>query len=167
VVSADGLTLTGKGEAGSTVSVKDAAGAEIGTGTVGEDGNFSIILNSAQTNGETLNVTLTDAAGNISVAAPVVAGDTTAPDAPTNLAVSGDGLTLTGKGEVGSTVIVKDAAGLPVGTGVVGAGGNFEVVLNPAQGNGATLEVTLTDKAGNVSAATPVVVGDAVAPGSP
>ncbi|MCU1728344.1 Ig-like domain-containing protein, partial [Pseudomonas sp. 7P_10.2_Bac1] len=167
VVSADGLTLTGKGEAGSTVSVKDAAGAEIGTGTVGEDGNFSIPLDSAQTNGETLNVTLTDAAGNISVAAPVVAGDTTAPDAPTNLAVSGDGLTLTGKGEVGSTVIVKDAAGLPVGTGVVGAGGNFEVVLNPAQGNGATLEVTLTDKAGNVSAATPVVVGDAVAPGAP
>ncbi|MQT51109.1 MULTISPECIES: BapA/Bap/LapF family large adhesin [unclassified Pseudomonas] len=166
-VSVDGLTLTGKGEAGSTVTVKDALGAVIGTGPVAADGSFTITLDSAQKNGEALNVTLTDKAGNVSVATPVIAGDTTAPDAPTNLAVSGNGLILTGKGEVGSTVIVKDAAGVQVGTGVVGAGGNFEVALDPGQSNGSTLQVTLTDKAGNISTASPVVVGDAVAPDAP
>ncbi|HCN64920.1 MAG TPA: surface adhesion protein [Pseudomonas sp.] len=166
-VSVDGLTLTGKGEAGSTVTVKDAAGAVIGTGPVAADGSFTITLDSAQKNGEALNVTLTDKAGNVSVVTPVIAGDTTAPDAPTNLAVSGNGLILTGKGEVGSIVIVKDAAGVQVGTGVVGAGGNFEVALDPGQSNGSTLQVTLTDKAGNISTASPVVVGDAVAPDAP
>ena len=166
-VSADGLSLTGKGEAGSTVTVKDAVGAVLGTGPVAADGSFTITLDSAQKNGETLNVTLTDKAGNVSVAAPVVAGDTTAPDAPTNIAVSADGLTLTGKGEVGSTVTVKDSAGLSVGTGVVGADGSFEVILKDAQGNGAILDVTLTDKAGNISPITPVVVGIAVAPDAP
>ncbi|MQU06527.1 adhesin [Pseudomonas helleri] len=166
-VSIDGLTLTGKGEAGSTVTVKAADGTVIGSGPVGADGSFEIVLDSAQKNGEALNVTLTDKAGNVSVATPVIAGDTTAPDAPTNLAVSGNGLILTGKGEVGSTVIVKDAAGVQVGTGVVGAGGNFEVALDPGQSNGSTLQVTLTDKAGNISIASPVVVGDAVAPDAP
>ncbi|MGE8348118.1 Ig-like domain-containing protein, partial [Pseudomonas helleri] len=166
-VSADGLTLTGKGEVGSTVIVKDAAGLEIGNGVVDADGNFSIILDKAQINGETLGVTLTDKAGNVSQAGSVVAGDTTAPDAPTNIAVSADGLTLTGKGEAGSTVIVKNAAGEQVGTAVVGADGSFEVTLDAAQGNGTTLEVTLTDKAGNISTATPVVVGEAVAPEAP
>ncbi|MGP5354862.1 BapA/Bap/LapF family large adhesin [Pseudomonas helleri] len=166
-VSIDGLTLTGKGEAGSTVTVKAADGTVIGSGPVGADGSFEIVLDSAQKNGEALNVTLTDKAGNVSVVTPVIAGDTTAPDAPTNLAVSGNGLILTGKGEVGSTVIVKDAAGVQVGTGVVGAGGNFEVALDPGQSNGSTLQVTLTDKAGNISTASPVVVGDAVAPDAP
>ena len=166
-VSIDGLTLTGKGEAGSTVTVKAADGTVIGSGPVGADGSFEIVLDSAQKNGESLNVTLTDKAGNVSVATPVIAGDTTAPDAPTNLAVSGNGLILTGKGEIGSIVIVKDAAGVQVGTGVVGAGGNFEVALDPGQSNGSTLQVTLTDKAGNISTASPVVVGDAVAPDAP
>ena len=103
-VSVDGLTLSGKGEVGSTVTVKDAAGAVIGTGPVEADGSFTIALDTAQTNGETLNVTLTDKAGNISAVTPVIAGDTTAPDAPTELKVSADGLSLTGKGEAGSTV---------------------------------------------------------------
>ena len=156
-VSADGLTLSGKGEVGSTVTVKDAAGNVIGSGPVAADGSFEITLAPAQTNGETLAVTQTDAAGNISAGGSVVAGDTTAPAAPTDLAVSPDGLTLTGKGEIGSTVIVKDAAGLEIGNGVVDADGNFSVILDKAQTNGETLGVTLTDKAGNVSQAGSVV----------
>ena len=166
-VSLDGLLLTGKGEAGSIVTVKNAAGVTIGTGVVGIDGAFSAILDTPQTNGETLNVTLTDKAGNVSVATPVVAGDTTAPAAPTELNVSADGLTLTGKGEAGSTVTVKNAAGVQVGTGTVGAEGLLTATLSPAQKNGESLNVTLTDKAGNVSLPTPVVAGDTTAPAAP
>ncbi|MCU1727182.1 Ig-like domain-containing protein, partial [Pseudomonas sp. 7P_10.2_Bac1] len=164
VVSTDGLELSGKGEAGSTVTVKNAAGEVIGTGVVGADGSFTAILNAPQKNGESLNVTLTDKAGNESVDAPVVAGDTTAPAAPTELTVSVDGLTLTGKGEAGSTVTVKNASGVTVGTGNVGADGTLTANLNPAQKNGESLTVTLTDKAGNVSQAAPVVAGDTTAP---
>ena len=66
-------------------------------------------------------------AGNVSLPSPVVAGDTTAPAAPTDLEVRVDGLALTGKGEVGSTVTVKNAAGVQVGTGIVGLDGLFTV----------------------------------------
>jgi hypothetical protein len=63
-VSTDGTTVSGKGEPGSTATVKDAAGNVIGTGTVGTDGNFQVTLDIPQVNGETLGVTLKDAAGN-------------------------------------------------------------------------------------------------------
>ncbi|WP_241491664.1 Ig-like domain-containing protein, partial [Winslowiella iniecta] len=110
-MSEDGTTLSGKGEAGATVIVRDDEGNIIGTGTVDEDGNFTVDLDPAQTNGETLDVTQTDAAGNISPVAEVTAGDTTAPLAPTDLDVSEDGTTLSGRGEPGTTVTVTDADG--------------------------------------------------------
>ena len=146
----------------------DAAFIQPGTGTVGPDGSFTAVLDTPQKNGETLNVTLTDKSGNVSAATPVIAGDTTAPAAPTDLKVSVDGLALTGKGEAGSIVIVKNAAGVQIGTGIVGADGSFTAVLDTPQKNGETLNVTLTDgpqvitvtstdSAGNVSV--PVNVG--------
>ncbi|MGP5571032.1 Ig-like domain-containing protein, partial [Pseudomonas helleri] len=128
-VSVDGLALTGKGEAGSTVIVKNALGVQVGTGTVGADGSFTTVLDTPQKNGELLNVTLTDKSGNVSAVTPVIAGDTTAPAAPTELKVSVDGLALTGKGEAGSIVIVKNAAGVQIGTGIVGPDGAFTAVL--------------------------------------
>ncbi|WP_241613999.1 Ig-like domain-containing protein, partial [Rosenbergiella epipactidis] len=65
--------------------------------TVGSDGTFSVTLTTAQTNGETLTVTATDAAKNTSAEATTTAPDTTAPAAPTDIAVSDDGTTVTGK----------------------------------------------------------------------
>ena len=92
---------------------------------------------------------MTNAGGLTSPSISVIAGDTTAPDAPTNLAVSDDGLVLSGKGEPGSTVTIKDPAGNVIGTGAVSADGTFSITLETAQTNGETLGVTLTDKAGN------------------
>ncbi|WP_255354453.1 Ig-like domain-containing protein [Erwinia sp. Leaf53] len=43
----------------------------------------------------------------------------TTPDAPTNLALTANGITLTGRGEAGDTVIVKNAAGTTLGTALV------------------------------------------------
>ena len=68
--------------------------------------------------------------------ADVVAPDTTAPEAPTGLTVSPDGQTISGKGEPGSTVTVKDSAGNVIGSGTVGADGNFYVNLGTPQNNG-------------------------------
>ncbi|WP_241576861.1 Ig-like domain-containing protein, partial [Rosenbergiella collisarenosi] len=82
-------------------------------------------LSPAQTNGQSLSVTSTDTAGNASTPATVVAPDTTAPAAPTDVQVSGDGETVTGKAEAGSTVAIKDADGNTLGSATVAADGSF------------------------------------------
>ncbi|NWC55215.1 hypothetical protein HX799_29140, partial [Pseudomonas tolaasii] len=166
-VNSAGTVLNGKGQGGTTVTVKDAAGNVIGTGTVGADGNFQVNLGTPQTNGETLQVVLKDASGKESVPATVVAGDTTAPAAATGLEVSPDGTILTGKGEPNATVTITDANGNVIGTGTVGADGNFQVTLTTPQTNGETLNVVLKDVAGNESPASPVVAGDTTAPAAP
>ncbi|WP_241576897.1 Ig-like domain-containing protein, partial [Rosenbergiella collisarenosi] len=71
----------------------------IGNTTVGSDGSFTATLSPAQTNGQTLSVISTDTAGNASTPVTVVAKDTTAPAAPTDVVVSDDGVTVTGKAE--------------------------------------------------------------------
>ncbi|WP_241613925.1 Ig-like domain-containing protein, partial [Rosenbergiella epipactidis] len=135
--------------------------------TVGSDGTFSVTLPSAQTNGQTLSVTATDAAGNTSTAATITAPDTTAPTEPSGVQLSDDGLTVTGKGEVGSTIAIKDAEGNTLGSTTVAADGSFTATLTTAQTNGQTLSVTATDTAGNVSAAATITAPDATAPAAP
>ncbi|WP_241570185.1 Ig-like domain-containing protein, partial [Rosenbergiella collisarenosi] len=65
--------------------------------------------------------------------------------------VSGDGETVTGKAEAGSTVAIKDSNGTTLGSTIVAADGTFKATLDPAQTNGQTLSVTATDAAGNPS----------------
>ncbi|WP_241597783.1 Ig-like domain-containing protein, partial [Rosenbergiella epipactidis] len=122
-LSDDGKTISGKGEAGSTVAIKDAEGNTIGEATVAADGSFTATLDPAQTNGETLSVTATDATGNTSAAATITAPDTTAPAEPSGVQLSDDGKTISGKGEAGSTVAIKDAEGNTIGNATVAADG--------------------------------------------
>ncbi|NIF28665.1 BapA prefix-like domain-containing protein [Pantoea sp. Tr-811] len=167
LVSPDGLRLTGRGEAGATVNVFGPAGNLIGTGTVGSDGTFNVSLTSPQANGENLGVTLTDGAGNTSQPGTVTAPDTTPPAAPTDVAVNAQGTSVSGRGEAGSTVTVRDGAGNVIGTTTVGADGTFSVPLSSPQANGESLSVTLTDTAGNTSPTSPVTAPDITAPGAP
>ncbi|WP_158651661.1 Ig-like domain-containing protein, partial [Acinetobacter indicus] len=87
----DGSTITGKGEPGANVVVKDEDGNIIGEGTVDEDGNFEVELDEPLTNGEEVTVGLVDDAGNESPEVDATAPDTTAPDAPTDVEFSDDG----------------------------------------------------------------------------
>jgi hypothetical protein len=166
-VSADGLTLSGTGEAGATVTVRDANGNVLGSAVVAQDGTFNVGLGSPQANGQSLSVDQTDAAGNTSATTPVIAPDTTAPVAPANLQVSADGLTLSGTGEAGATVTVRDANGNVLGSAVVAQDGTFSVGLGSPQANGQSLSVDQTDTAGNTSATTPVTAPDTTAPVAP
>ncbi|MGE8306515.1 MAG: BapA/Bap/LapF family large adhesin, partial [Pseudomonas kermanshahensis] len=150
VIGLAGSQLSGRGEAGATVQVRDAAGNVLATGTVGADGNFVIALDPAVSDGSTLQVVLTDAAGNASEPGSVTSPDLQAPEQPTGLALA-EGVTLTGRGEPGATVQVRDAAGTVIGTGLVGADGSFSLTLSPAQANGEALDVRLVDGAGNSS----------------
>ncbi|WP_330508943.1 Ig-like domain-containing protein [Pseudomonas putida] len=160
LVSPDGLLLTGRGEAGTTVNIRDAAGNLIGSGTVGPDGNFNVTLNAPQINSENLDVTLTDAAGNVSAPGTVTAPDATAPLAPTNLAINEQGTTLTGLAEPGSTVSVRGAGGALLGTAVAGADGQFSITLQPPQSDGQALKVSAADAAGNISPVASITAPD-------
>ncbi|MGE8048234.1 BapA/Bap/LapF family large adhesin [Pseudomonas monteilii] len=166
-LAATGLQLSGNAEAGSTVTVRDASGNVLGTATTGSNGTFQVTLNSAQTNGQTLQVTATDAAGNVSPAAPYTAADTTPPAAVTNLAVSASGTTLTGNGEAGATVTVRAPDNTVLGTATVGADGHFSVTLSPAAITGESLSVVQADAAQNVSPAQNVTAPGLLAPATP
>jgi hypothetical protein len=167
LLGSDGLGFTGLGEAGATVNVFDAFGGVLATGTVGADGRFAVTLSRAQLNGETLSVTQTDAAGNVSPAAGLVVADVTAPDAPTALVINATASSLSGRGEVGATVTVRSANGTVLGTAVVGADGLFAVSLSSPQLNGEALAVTQADAAGNVSPAASLIATDVTAPDVP
>ncbi|WP_194523924.1 BapA/Bap/LapF family large adhesin, partial [Limoniibacter endophyticus] len=167
-VASQGTGLSGTGEAGASVSVTNASGAIVGTGTVQPNGTFSIIFTTPQIDGGPLTIVQKDAANNASPPAVAIAADLTPPAPPQDLAVSGDGLTLTGSGEVGATVTVRDATGtVTLGTGTVQPGGTFSIPLNAAQNNGQTLSVTLTDAAANISSPATTIAPDTTAPEAP
>jgi hypothetical protein len=165
-VAANGLTVTGTGEAGATIRITDTNGVQIGTATVAANGNYTVTLNAAQTNGQQLGVIQTDAAGNASPRVQITAPDTTPPDAPT-AAISSNGGAVNGVGEAGATVRVTNLAGVVLGFAVVAADGRYTVTLNPAQANGEQLRVIQTDGAGNASAAASITAPDLTPPAAP
>ena len=165
-IAANGGSVTGQGEAGATITVRDAGGAILGTATVGANGSYVVALSPAQLNGERLSVVQADAAGNASPDIGVTAPDHTPPAAPT-AAVSGTGTLVTGTGEAGATVTVTNAAGVVIGTAVVGVDGIYSVTLTQVQANGETVGVIQTDGAGNASTPVSIVAPDITAPGAP
>ncbi len=166
IVSADGGAVTGGGEAGASVVVRDSSGVVLGSGTAGADGAFTVRIAPAQANGETLSVTVSDAGGNVSPATVVTAPDITAPALPV-AQIGGDGETVAGTGEPGATITVRDAADTVIGTAIVAADGSYSVTLTPAQTNAETVRVSQADAAGNVSASASVVAPDFTAPAQP
>jgi hypothetical protein len=164
--------VTGRAEPGSTVRVLAADGTTVlGSVVVGATGSFSITLDPPQVDGEVLQVTATDAAGNASTASSSPRRTSMAatprhrcPDQPGDRPA---GSQLSGRGEAGTTVQVRDDAGTVVATGTVNPDGTFAITLNPAITDGSTLQVTLTDAAGNVSQPGSVTAPDLLAPAQP
>ncbi|MBN8813267.1 Ig-like domain-containing protein, partial [Sphingomonas sp.] len=165
-VSGNGASVTGTGEAGATVQVRDGSGALLGSGTVGSNGSYSVTLTQPQTNGQTVTVTQADPAGNVSAPTTAHAPDTTPPAAPTGT-VNPNGTIVTGTGEPGATVTVRNGSDAVIGTAVVNAQGNYSVTLTTPQNNGGTLAVTQTDAAGNGSNAINLAAPDITPPSAP
>ncbi|WP_230589405.1 Ig-like domain-containing protein [Gallibacterium anatis] len=160
--------MTGKAEPGSKITIKDDQGNVIANGKADEQGNFSIDLNPPKNNGEKVEVTATDKAGNTSTPTDVIASDSTPPNKPKNLDVSDNGTHVTGTAEPGSTVTVKDEQGNVIGTGKANEeDGKFDVTINPPKTNGEELTVEAKDEAGNPSQPNTVKADDSTPPAKP
>ena len=149
--------LSGTAEAGATVSIFDGT-TLLGTAIAGNSGAWSFTTSTLTQGVHPLSVTVTDPAGNVSGTTTAnVTIDSVAPTAVTGLAINSAGTTLTGSGEAGATVTVRDAGGNAIGSGTVAANGSFSLTLTTAQTTGASLSVTQADRAGNVSPAATVL----------
>ncbi|MGL6018825.1 MAG: BapA/Bap/LapF family large adhesin [Gibbsiella quercinecans] len=164
-------TINGSGaEAGATVAVYDN-GELIGEATVDEDGNWSLALSEALTDGEhALTFVVTDAAGNSSESSAVLAltVDTIAPEGVNTSAVvitdeaghvvsssdtlTDSKLTFSGSGlEAGTTVTIMDGDTV-VGQTTVAEDGTWTYTAEEGLSDGAhNLTFTVSDAAGNSS----------------
>ncbi len=105
--------------------------------------------------------------------------DTTLPTAPSVTSIGGDTSlpyytsnttpTITGTGEAGSTLIVRNASGTILGTTIIGTGGTYTVILVSTLPEGSSsLSLTSTDLVGNISTPQNVTVTiDTIPPTTP
>ncbi|WP_346723569.1 Ig-like domain-containing protein, partial [Acinetobacter baumannii] len=102
-----GKVVTGVTEANAVVTVKNAAGIVVGTATADATGKYSVTLDKAYLNGESLSITATDKAGNATAPKIIVAPDITAPSSLT-ATIDAAGEAITGVTEANATVTVKN-----------------------------------------------------------
>jgi hypothetical protein len=146
--------IVGKAEAGSTVTFYVGAKV-IGETTADSKGNFAVMI-SAQKAGTVLKVVAVDLGENSSKPTSITVIDKTPPAKPTVTNVTSNSAKVTGKAEVGSTVVVKVGSQV-IGTALVGKDGKYSVEI-PKQKAKAVLTVSVKDKSGNESVAVKVTV---------
>lgn len=149
----------GGGGGGGGGSDNKSSGGDNGSGN-GNNGNGNGNGNNGNGNGNNGNGNGNNGNGNGN-------GDTTPPNAPTNLAVSADGKTVTGNAEPGSTVEVKDPNGTVIGKGTADSSGHFSIGVTPSQLDGEKLTVDATDKAGNTGPSASVTAPNVALPETP
>ncbi|MFE4704815.1 S8 family serine peptidase [Peribacillus simplex] len=149
------VKVTGKAEAGSSVTVKNGS-TVLGKANSNSAGNFTVTMSKKQKAGKVLSVTATDKAGNVSSIKTVTVADKTAPSKPTVNTVTTKTTKVTGKAEANSTVSIK-ASGKVIGSATATAKGTFSVKI-PKQKAGQNLYTYAKDKAKNVSESRKVTV---------
>ena len=154
-------TVTGEAEPGSKVTVKHEE-LYSNYAIADKDGRFSVPIPLIQA-GKILDVSASDSTGNKSEIVKVTVVDKVAPQKPEIYEeISDQSTKVNGSAEQGSEIIVKVGT-TKIGTGITDVNGNFSVEI-PKQKVGDILVVTATDKAGNKSKETYVVVVDRTGP---
>ena len=170
--------ITGTGEVGATVTVTTSGGTTVCSAVVAADGIWTCTPTAPRPDGNaTLVATQSNAAGAGPPSAPVsVTIDTAAPappviSGPANGSTIADSTpTLTGTGEPGGSVTIRNAAGTTLCTAVATATGAWTCTPTIALPEGQnTLTGVQTDPAGNISGpSTPnTVTVDTVPPTAP
>ncbi|HAV4973713.1 Ig-like domain-containing protein [Acinetobacter baumannii] len=160
-----GKVVTGVTEANATVTVKDVVGTIVGTGTADATGKYSITLDKAYLNGESLSAIAADKAGNTTTPKTIIAPDTTAPSSLI-ATIDASGKVVTGVTEANAVVTVKNTAGTVVGTGTADATGKYSITLDKAYLNGESLNAIAADKVGNTTTPKTIIAPDTTAPSS-
>ncbi len=161
-------TLTGRAEAGATVTVKDGS-TVLGTTTANGSGAWSFTTGALGQGVHSFTATATDTAGNVSAASSAlsVTIDTSvsAPSKPDLAAASDSGTsatdnitndttpTLTGTAEAGSTVTIKDGVSVLGTTTANGAGAWSFTPSSPLSDGAHSFTATAIDPAGNATSA--------------
>ncbi|MBP4047257.1 Ig-like domain-containing protein [Chromobacterium violaceum] len=179
-------TVQGTAEANSTVTVY-VDGTAVGTATADGSGAWTYNLTSSLSEGShSIRATATDTAGNVSSQSSAynITVDTTAPSAPSGLALSAatdtgsshsDGKTsnnqptVQGTAEANSTVTVY-VDGTAVGTATADGSGAWTYNLTSSLSEGShSIRATATDTAGNVSSQSSAynITVDTTAPSAP
>nr|WP_249351831.1 Ig-like domain-containing protein [Pseudomonas asiatica] len=159
----NGTELSGTAEPNSAVTITDGSGNPIGQVTADGNGNWSYTPATPLPDGTVVNATATDAAGNTSGQGSTTV-DSVAPGAPTiNLS---DGSSLSGTAEPGSTVVLTDGNGNPIGHATADGNGNWSYPTDTQLPDGTVVNAVVTDAAGNSSPPASTVI-DGVAPSAP
>ncbi|EKT4465887.1 BapA prefix-like domain-containing protein [Pseudomonas putida] len=159
----NGSTISGTAEPGSTVIITDGNGNPIGQTTTDGNGNWTYTPTTPLPDGTVVNVVTKDPAGNTSGQGSVTV-DAVAPSAP--VLNPSNGTTLSGTAEPGSTVILTDGNGNPIGQTTADGSGNWSFTPGTALPDGTVVNATATDPAGNTSGPASTTV-DGVAPATP
>ena len=121
-------------------------------------------------------LSITDSVGNVGTVTAVFTLDATAPVSPVVTSVGDDATatyttadttpTITGTGEVGAIITLKNASGTVLGTGTVDASGNWSIGIIAEHVDGTyTYILTSTDSLGNISANTDISFSVSTVPG--
>ncbi|EMM3943796.1 BapA prefix-like domain-containing protein [Pseudomonas aeruginosa] len=159
----NGSSLSGTAEPGSTVILTDGNGNPIAEVTADGSGNWTYTPSTPIANGTVVNVVAQDAAGNSSPPATVTI-DSSAPPAP--VINPSNGVVISGTAEAGTTVILTDAGGNPIGQVTADGSGNWSFTPGTPLANGTVIVATATDPTGNTGPQAATTV-DAVAPPAP
>ncbi|SDW31402.1 Ig-like domain-containing protein [Litoreibacter albidus] len=184
VEHADGVTMSGTGEAGGNVTVA-VAGGGTATGVVGADGTWNVTFQPAQIpSGERavdVSVSIRDQAGNTDTATSTmqidtltnvaITGNNTGADNVMNLAESASGTALTGTAQPGASVVVSmtTEAGVALGSQTIIANfngtwtANFSANTLPGGEYNVNVSAVATDGAGNTASTTSTFAVDTVA----
>lgn len=172
---ADGISISGTGEAGAAISVE--VGGQTATTVVGENGTWTVTFTQDQLSGGTYTegmvITATDVNGNVTTITDTLVVDTE-PHPITFDAVTGDdminnadwqgGVTVTGTSTPGATLQI--GLGTVTVTTLVGADGTWSAYFSESQlptGEGdLTFTASTVDGAGNASSASHTVAYDTV-----
>lgn len=142
-------SVSGKAEAGSTVTVKNGK-TTLGSPKADKSGNFKLTIKSVKA-GTKLTFTAKDAAGNSSKTTTVTVADKTAPSL-TVKDIYSSSKSVSGKTEVGAKIAVK-VGKTSLGTGTANSKGEFKVGIK-AQKKDTAISISATDKAKNTKTVT-------------
>ncbi|MGU1390971.1 Ig-like domain-containing protein [Pseudomonas aeruginosa] len=159
----NGSVIAGTAEAGATVILTDGGGNPIGQATADGSGNWSFTPGTPLANGSVVNAVAQDAAGNTSGPASTTV-DSVAPATP--VLDPSNGTVISGTAEAGTTVILTDGGGNPIGQATADGSGNWSFTPGTPLTNGTVINAVAQDAAGNTSGPVSTTV-DAVAPATP